>query len=102
MFSNSTEVALLDFIKERGWENFHTEEELAKAITLEAGELLKNYQWGPDWPYKLNPENKEEEIADVLIFCFYYCIKLGCNPDAIVWKKIMKNHKKYPVPEEKL
>ena len=34
------------FNEERDWAKFHTPENLAKSIAIEAGELLECYQWG--------------------------------------------------------
>ena len=33
------------FNEERDWDQFHTPENLAKSISIEAGELLKCFQW---------------------------------------------------------
>lgn len=37
------------FNKEREWEVFHTPENLAKSISIEAGELLECFQWNNDY-----------------------------------------------------
>lgn len=37
--------AVRDFVDERNWDQFHTPENLAKSISIEAGELLECYQW---------------------------------------------------------
>lgn len=37
--------ALRKFNEERDWEPFHTPENLAKSIAIEAGELLECFQW---------------------------------------------------------
>ena len=34
-----------EFNKERDWGQFHTPENLAKSISIEAGELLECFQW---------------------------------------------------------
>ena len=36
---------ILSFRKARDWEQYHTPENLAKSISIEAGELLECYQW---------------------------------------------------------
>ncbi len=33
------------FVAERDWAQFHTPENLAKSIVIEAGELLECFQW---------------------------------------------------------
>jgi dCTP diphosphatase len=34
------------FVSERDWKQFHTPENLAKSISIEAAELLEHFQWG--------------------------------------------------------
>ena len=34
-----------EFNKERDWDQFHSPENLAKSISIEAGELLDCFQW---------------------------------------------------------
>lgn len=46
MISDSTIQEIRQFVFERGWHQFHTPENLAKSISVEAGELLECYQWG--------------------------------------------------------
>jgi NTP pyrophosphatase (non-canonical NTP hydrolase) len=36
---------ILEFRKERDWEQFHNPKNLAISISLEAAELLENFQW---------------------------------------------------------
>ncbi len=33
------------FVKDRDWDQFHTPDNLAKSICIEAGELLECFQW---------------------------------------------------------
>ena len=47
---------IIKFQKERDWKKFHTPENLAKSISIEAAELLEHFQWGEE--YNLN------EVAD--------------------------------------
>lgn len=90
---------LIKFRDERDWEKFHTEENLAKSIMIEAAELLENYQWGNEWK---NNVNVKEEIADILAYSLLLCEKLGLNPQEIVLEKIEKNREKYKTGKEKL
>ena len=95
----STQDKLNDFVFRNDLYAFHSEENLAKAICNESGELLKNYVWGPDWVkrYNLKDDNKKDEIADILIFCFYYLQEMGWNADELINRKIIKNINKYEV-----
>ena len=57
---------ILAFRKERNWEQYHTPENLAKSIAIEAGELLECFQWDVN---NVNTENVKEELADVMLYC---------------------------------
>lgn len=52
------------FNEERDWSQFHSPENLAKSIVIEAGELLECFQWNPNY----NKQDVIDEIADVLIY----------------------------------
>ena len=54
------------FVRERNWEQFHTPDNLAKSISIEAGELLECFQWEPD---RYEHRAVCEELADVMIYC---------------------------------
>ena len=81
------------FSEERDWDQFHSPENLAKSISIEAAELLECYQWDN----RPAPEKVEEELADVLNYCLQLAAKLNLDPAAIVRKKMVKNAEKYPV-----
>ena len=84
------------FNKERDWDQFHSPENLAKSISIEAGELLECFQWNN----KYNKEEVCEELADVFTYCLMMADKLGVNPKDIILKKLDKTRKKYPVEKE--
>ena len=54
------------FTADRDWEQYHTPANLAKSISIEAGELLECFQWS-DSDYDLG--HVKEELADVLVYC---------------------------------
>ncbi|NCU33561.1 MAG: nucleotide pyrophosphohydrolase [Candidatus Moranbacteria bacterium] len=85
--------ALIKFRNDRDWQKFHTPENLAKSIVIEAAELLENFQWGMDF---VNVENVKEELADVMIYSLLLCERFGFNLEMIIQEKIEKNRKKYP------
>lgn len=93
-----TKKIIRDFIDERNWDQFHTPGNLAKSISIEAGELLECFQWN-DTEYDLN--HVAEEIADVIIYSQQLLDKLGLDMDKIVQMKMIKNAKKYPVEKTK-
>ena len=86
------------FTKDRDWDQFHSLGNLAKSISIEAGELLECFQWS-DTDY--DPEHVKEELADVLVYCQDLLDKLGLDADEIVNRKMDQNEKKYPVEKAK-
>jgi NTP pyrophosphatase (non-canonical NTP hydrolase) len=91
----TTEIT--EFIKERDWDQFHSPENLAKCISIEAGELLECFQWGG----KFDQKNAERELADVFIYCLQMADKLGVKPEDIIRSKMAENGAKYPVAKTK-
>ncbi len=89
--------ALRAFVAERDWAQFHTSENLAKSIAIEAGELLERYQWDAD----AEPAEVADELADVLTYCYLLADRLGRDPDDIVLAKLEQTRKKYPVDRAK-
>ena len=82
------------FTKERDWEQYHTPANLAKSISIEAGELLECFQWS-DTDYDLTQVG--EELADVMVYCQNMLDALGLDADAIINTKMDQNEAKYPV-----
>lgn len=82
------------FVAERDWAQFHTPENLAKSIVIEAGELLERYQWSSE---PNDGQAVEDELADVLTYCLLLADRLGVDPDDIVRAKLAKTRAKYPV-----
>lgn len=82
------------FNKDRNQDKFHSPVNLAKSITLEAAELLEEFQWNDD---NFSLDNVAEELADVMIYCIQMTEKLELDIDKIIMDKIDKNEEKYPV-----
>lgn len=85
------------FNKERDWDQFHSPENLAKSISIEAGELLECFQWNNNY----DKDEVSEELADVFTYCIQMAMKLEVDPKEIVLKKLDKTRKKYPVDKAK-
>ena len=85
------------FNKERDWDQFHSPENLAKSISIEAGELLECFQWNDNY----DKEEVCEELADVFTYCIMMADKLNVDPEEIILKKLEKTKKKYPVEKAK-
>lgn len=80
------------FVAERDWSQFHSPENLAKSISIEAGELLECFQWSSDG----EPARLVEELADVLTYCYLLADRVGVDADTIVAKKLQSTRSKYP------
>lgn len=88
---------IIKFNEERDWDQFHSPENLAKSISIEAGELLECFQWNND--FDIN--EVKEELADVLNYCLLLADKLKLDPKKIVLDKMKKNAQKYPIEKSK-
>jgi hypothetical protein len=97
MVSKTVHDALAAFVAERDWAKFHTPENLAKSVAIEAGELLECFQWGAE----ADPNRVREELADVLTYCLLLADRIGADPEKIVLDKLEVTRKKYPVDKAK-
>ena len=88
---------ILSFRDERDWKQFHTPENLAKSIMIEAAELLENFQWNNCF----DKEKLVEELADVMIYCVLMADSLEVDITKIMEEKLRKNSDKYPVEKAK-
>lgn len=93
MVSDEVKRAIGDLVAEREWGRFHTPENLAKSVAIEAAELLECFQWDS------TPDDARvtRELADVLTYCFLLSDRLGLDPDTIVLEKLEETRAKYPV-----
>jgi NTP pyrophosphatase (non-canonical NTP hydrolase) len=86
------------FRDDRNWRQYHTPKDLAISISIEAAELLEDFQWiSSEKALQENKENIQEEIADVLIYSLMLCSDLELDVKQIVEEKLEKNGEKYPV-----
>ena len=90
---NDLKQAFREFSEERDWEQFHTPENLAKSISIEAGELLECFQWNDDY----DREELCDELADVMSYCIMLADRIDVDLEEIVLKKLEKTKAKYPV-----
>lgn len=97
MLDDAVAQKLRAFSEERDWDQFHTPENLAKSISIEAAELLECFQWSSDG----DPHAVKEELADVLTYCYFLAMKVGLEPDQIVLEKLAVTAQKYPVEKSR-
>lgn len=85
---------ILKFRDERDFKQYHTGEHLAKALSVEAAELLECYLWGNETD---DLTHLKEELADVLIYAVLLAEEYDFDIKEIIYEKILKNKKKYPI-----
>ena len=94
---------IIAFRDERDWAQFHTPQNLAVALGIEAAELQQEMLWKTDAEVAEllgtddGHERVSDEIADVLIYALLFCEAAGVDPAAAIRIKLAKNAEKYPV-----
>lgn len=91
--SSTVRDQLRAFVDERDWSQFHSPENLAKSIVIEAAELLECFQWGET----TDPDRVKAELADVVTYCHLLATRLDVDLDQIVLDKLEVTRTKYPV-----
>jgi NTP pyrophosphatase (non-canonical NTP hydrolase) len=92
------QARLAQFRDERDWAQFHRPGNLAKAISVEAGELLELFLWVDDEDEAVSsqPSDVEAELADVFIQCLNFANATGMDVVDAIERKIRLNEKRYP------
>jgi len=88
------------FLEERGWDNLRPGD-LAKAISIEAAELLENFQWDNPTLEETKKDTKKmeaikKEWADVQIYLLQMAVLLDFDSGKAIIEKLEKVEKKYP------
>ena len=82
-----------------GWRAYHTPKNIASAISVEANELLAEFQWlTAEESAQLTQEQHQRvsnEIADVLMYLSELCEQLQINPAEAVANKIRFNRTRF-------
>ena len=85
------------FRDERNWRQYHNPKDLSLSLSLEASELLENFQWiSAEEGAEKNRQNIEEELADVFIYGLMMADDLGIDMEEAILRKLKKNREKYP------
>lgn len=96
---------LLQFARDRDWEQFHSPKNLSMALAGEAGELLEHFQWLTEAQSQaLDDEKKQEvafEMADILIYLVRLAERLGIDVLAAANAKIELNESRFPVEKSR-
>jgi dCTP diphosphatase len=89
------------FAAERDWDQFHSPKNLASALTVEAAELLEQFQWLTEAQSRTLSEELRANVADEIADVFLYLIRLAdkANVDLMsaARAKMARNAAKYPV-----
>lgn len=97
--------ALLEFRRERDWEQFHNPRTLSTALSIETSELLEHFRWAKDADLESIVAREHtalrHELADIAILLSYLCHDLGISLEDAVREKLEINRQKYPVDKAK-
>ena len=97
--------AIKKFRDQRDWMQFHNHKDMAISICLEAAEVLEHFQWKDSQEVKEYARKYRdkigEELADVAIYLLELTDNLGLDFEDIIYKKLKKNSRKYPIKKAK-
>jgi dCTP diphosphatase len=91
---------LEQFANDRDWKQFHSPKNLSSALSVEAAELLENFQWLTEEQSRSLPTERRDavrqEIADVLLYLIQLSTSLEIDPVEAAREKLILNEHKYP------
>ena len=91
---------LAAFAAARDWEQFHSPKNLAMALSVEAAEVVEEFQWLTEAESKaLDVERRERvrlELADVFIYLLRLADRLDVDLMRAADDKVALNERKYP------
>jgi dCTP diphosphatase len=102
LVTQGLEDKLLQFARDRDWEQYHAPRNLLMALVGEVGELAEIFQWMTEAEAAdamRNPETAQrirEEMADVTMYLVRLASVLRLDLDAAVQEKLLSNARKYP------
>lgn len=98
---------ILNFARERDWEQFHSPKNLSMALAAEAAELMEHFLWATGEESAKIVSNAgrrqkiEEELADIVIYAFEFANITGLDVSSVIESKMAANAHKYPVEKSK-
>ncbi len=87
--------AIVQFTKDRDWDQFHNGKDLALALSIEASELNEAFLWKD--AKDVNVDKVKEELADIINYAILIADKYDLDIKQIVLDKLRRNAEKYPV-----
>jgi NTP pyrophosphatase (non-canonical NTP hydrolase) len=98
MLFNNIKEHVVKFRDERNWKQFHNPKDLAISLSLEASELLENFQWKEsNEAIEKHKEGIKDELADVFIYGLLLANEVNLDIEEIITNKLKKNAEKYPI-----
>lgn len=92
------EQILREFRDSRHWQKYHTLPALSRALSIEAAEVSEHFLWRDSSDGAKDAADEQElkmEIADVLAYAYFMCMKLGVNPNDLVAEKMAVNQHRH-------
>lgn len=93
-------IYLRRFSEARDWQQFHSPKNLSMALTVEAAELLEQFQWlSEEQSSQLSAEQQlavSDEIADIQVYLVRLADQLDIDILQAVKRKTALNEAKYP------
>ena len=86
---------IVQFTKDRDWDQFHNGKDLALALSIEASELNEAFLWKD--AKDVNIDKVKEELADIINYAILIADKYDLDIKHIVLDKLRRNAEKYPV-----
>ena len=90
---------IVQFTRDRDWDQFHNGKDLALALSIEAADLNEAFLWKK--PEDVCIEKVKEELADIMNYAFLIADKYQLDIKDIILSKLAKNAEKYPVDKSK-
>ena len=90
---------IVQFTRDRDWDQFHNGKDLALALSIEASELNEAFLW--KLPEDVSIDKVREELADILNYAFLIADKYNLDIREIILSKLAKNSEKYPVDKSR-
>lgn len=98
---NQLKQKVLNFARERDWEQFQSPKNVCMALCAEMGELAECFQWlSEDESRSLTAEQRAhvaDEIADLQLYLILLAARLDMDLITEAQRKMQVNAEKYPV-----
>lgn len=90
------------FVEERDWDQFHTPKDVAISLSIEAAELLEQFQWRTREDIQALLHNEKyrdairDELADLMLYLVIMARRLDVDPVEAALHKLERNEERFP------